>query len=176
MTALADFDSLAAEQALLQAAFFDPNIAVRRNAISGFRGRRRQLSEDSAPCPSAAPVPPAAAARQSHRDEHRRRAAQPLNSSFLEPLTEVAPDLPLTPVELWQQEALKGSATKPSSICLHFCFLEFQRVNERATSEDIDSFLESISLVSGNESRPQEWLQLPLEFRRRYELMVRCVW
>lgn len=113
MTALADFDGVAAEQALLQAAFFDPNIAVRRNAITSFRGRRRQLSEDSVPCPATAPIPPAAAALQRHRDEHRRAVQEPASEAEFALLEETAPDLPLSAVELWEKEALEGVKCNP---------------------------------------------------------------
>ena len=119
MTALADFDDLTAEQALLHSANFDPNIAIRRRAIHGFRAAPRALTEDSVPSPSAVPVSPATAVLEKHRADYRRYVAETQNETHFEDFGS-APDRPPSAVQLWERDEIKGG----SSILLPvFCFM-----------------------------------------------------
>lgn len=113
--ALADFDGPVAEQALLHAANYDPNIAIRRKAIGGFRLRRRVLSEESVPCPGTVPTSPAEAMLASHRAEARRLVSSELASDY-DSLH--APDQPPSARQLWEQQALEGELAKSPRVTL----------------------------------------------------------
>lgn len=109
VTALEDFETPSAEQALLHAAFFDPSISIRRRAIHGFRTRARQLNEESVPCPSSAPFTPAEAMRRKHRRESADFIRR--NNLLDRPLAlhELhAPDRPLSALALWKNDMING--------------------------------------------------------------------
>jgi len=67
VTALGDFEGSYVEEALLQAAYTDANMAIRRNAISRFRSAKRVRSEDSFELPKIVPESPHIQALHDHQ-------------------------------------------------------------------------------------------------------------
>ncbi len=101
---MGDFEGVTAENALLEAAFTDPNIAVRRRAIGAFRRVPRLLSEHAYPLPHEVPDLPMNRMRRQHREEHRRYARSGLSPP---PPGSHYPPAPPLPDALWREDVAR---------------------------------------------------------------------
>ncbi len=169
-TALGDFETTEAEQALLHVANFDPNGAVRRTAILGFRRGRRSIAEDSVPCPSSAPVIPGHARRDLHADEDKRhRAAWDAGMEDETPVRRApAPEQPPTPSQLWLRDVVAGIARSVQYACSPAA--EFRAAQPEAGEDEVIAF-EATLTQGGNASA---WALLPDAVRATYTERV-CV-
>eukprot|EP00048_Salpingoeca_helianthica_P015064 m.224861 g.224861 ORF g.224861 m.224861 type:complete len:794 (-) comp16565_c0_seq1:1010-3391(-) len=81
---LADHTGDEVEEALLQAAFYDPNIAVRRSAIRVYRSKPRVHSEHDFVGPSTAPMSPMAQMMALHREQRAAAKTAPSHSTVVD--------------------------------------------------------------------------------------------